>query len=72
MLTMLVAGGRRPDPRPPARPRCRLWVLAASAVLVCLVFFPQERFRIPIIDPALVVLGGLGSGGDAADDESRV
>lgn len=37
-----------------------LWLLAASAVLVCLVFFPQERFRIPLIDPALVVLGGLG------------
>ena len=23
--------------------------------LVCLVFFPQERFRIPVIDPALIV-----------------
>ena len=33
----------------------------APAVLVCLVFFPQERFRIPVIDPALVVLGGLGA-----------
>ena len=32
-----------------------LWLLAASAVVVCLVFFPQERFRIPIIDPALIV-----------------
>jgi len=30
-------------------------------VLVCVVFFPQERFRIPVIDPTLVVLasGGL-------------
>jgi 4-amino-4-deoxy-L-arabinose transferase-like glycosyltransferase len=37
-----------------------LWLLAASAVAVCLVFFPQERFRIPIVDPVLVVLGGLG------------
>jgi len=37
-----------------------LWLLAGSAVLVGLVFFPQERFRIPLIDPALVVLGGLG------------
>jgi 4-amino-4-deoxy-L-arabinose transferase-like glycosyltransferase len=37
-----------------------LWMLAASAVLTCLVFFSQERFRIPIIDPALVVLGGAG------------
>jgi hypothetical protein len=37
-----------------------LWMLAASAVLVCVVFFPQERFRIPVIDPVLVVLGGIG------------
>lgn len=37
-----------------------VWMLAASAVLTCLVFFSQERFRIPIIDPALVVLGGAG------------
>ncbi len=35
-----------------------LWLLAASAVAMCLVFFPQERFRIPILDPALVVLAG--------------
>jgi 4-amino-4-deoxy-L-arabinose transferase-like glycosyltransferase len=32
-----------------------LWLLAASAVATCLIFFPQERFRIPIIDPALIV-----------------
>jgi 4-amino-4-deoxy-L-arabinose transferase-like glycosyltransferase len=32
-----------------------LWILAASAVALCLVFFPQERFRIPIIDPVLIV-----------------
>ncbi len=40
-----------------------LWLLGASAVLVCLVFFPQERFRIPVIDPALVVLAGAGLAG---------
>jgi 4-amino-4-deoxy-L-arabinose transferase-like glycosyltransferase len=33
-----------------------LLALAASAVLVCLVFLPQERFRIPVIDPTLIVL----------------
>jgi len=33
-----------------------LWLLVASALLVCVVFFPQERFRIPVIDPALLVL----------------
>jgi len=32
-----------------------LWLLLASAVLVSLVFFPQERFRIPVIDPVLIV-----------------
>jgi hypothetical protein len=30
-------------------------LLGASAVLVSLVFFPQERFRIPVIDPLLIV-----------------
>lgn len=40
--------------RRPVQPRA-LWLLAGSALLVCLVFFPQERFRIPVIDPALIV-----------------
>jgi hypothetical protein len=40
-----------------ARPRALL-LLAVSAVLVCLVFLPQERFRIPVIDPALIVGAG--------------
>lgn len=39
--------GRRPT---------ALFLLAASTVLVSLVFFPQERFRIPVIDPTLIVL----------------
>jgi hypothetical protein len=33
-----------------------LWLLLLSSVMVSLIFFPQERFRIPIIDPALIVL----------------
>ena len=45
--------------------RARRWpvalgLLLASAVLVCVVFFPQERFRIPVIDPALIVLAASG------------
>jgi hypothetical protein len=32
-----------------------VWLMFASAVVTCLVFFPQERFRIASIDPALVV-----------------
>ena len=41
-----------------ARPRALL-LLLGSAVLACLVFLPQERFRLPVVDPALVV--GAGS-----------
>ena len=35
-----------------------LWpvlLMAASVVLMSLVFFPQERFRIPVIDPTLII-----------------
>lgn len=32
-----------------------LLLLAASAVLTSLIFFPQERFRIPVLDPFLIV-----------------
>jgi hypothetical protein len=32
-----------------------LWLLAGSAVLASVIFFPQERFRIPILDPTLVI-----------------
>ena len=33
-----------------------MWILAAGAVATCLVFFPQERFRIPVLDPAMILL----------------
>jgi hypothetical protein len=45
----LIVLWRRPE-RPTA-----LLLLAASSLLVCVIFFPQERFRIPVIDPALIV-----------------
>jgi 4-amino-4-deoxy-L-arabinose transferase-like glycosyltransferase len=48
-LAGLVALWRRRT-GPPA-----LWLLLASAVLACLIFFPQERFRIPVVDPALII-----------------
>ncbi len=35
-----------------------LWLLLASAIAICLVFFPQERFRIPVIDPVLIICAG--------------
>jgi hypothetical protein len=36
-----------------------LIALAASSVLVCLVFFPQERFRLPVVDPTLIAGAAL-------------
>jgi hypothetical protein len=38
-----------------------LLLLGASAVLVGLLFFPQERFRIPVIDPVLIVAGAAAA-----------
>jgi hypothetical protein len=38
-----------------ASPPRALLLLLASAVVACLVFLPQERFRIPVVDPALIV-----------------
>jgi len=32
-----------------------MWLLAAAAVATCLIFFPQERFRIPVLDPSLIL-----------------
>jgi hypothetical protein len=45
-----------------------LLLLAASSLLVCVIFFPQERFRIPVIDPALIVCAAAlaRSGGSSA------
>ncbi len=40
---------------PPLSRTPGLWLLAAASILICLIFFPQERFRVPIVDPALLV-----------------
>jgi hypothetical protein len=32
--------------------------MAGSAMAMCLIFFPQERFRVPVIDPALAICAG--------------
>ncbi len=45
-LSALWRRGRLPVP---------LLLLAASSILVGVIFFPQERFRIPVVDPALLV-----------------
>jgi 4-amino-4-deoxy-L-arabinose transferase-like glycosyltransferase len=38
-----------------AVPAAPLWLLGASVVFTCLVFSPQERFRIPVLDPVMIV-----------------
>jgi hypothetical protein len=51
---------RRATGHYPAAPApVALWLMAAATVLSGLVFFPQERFRLPIIDPALIVTAAL-------------
>jgi 4-amino-4-deoxy-L-arabinose transferase-like glycosyltransferase len=35
-----------------------LWLLAAASLITCLAFFPQERFRLPVLDPVLVIAAG--------------
>ncbi len=42
-------------------------VLGVSAVLVGLVFFPQERFRIPVIDPVLIIAAAMAIAGLTRD-----
>jgi hypothetical protein len=59
VLAAAVAGvrrARRADGRPTAAP---LWLMAASTIMAGLIFFPQERFRLPVIDPALIVAAAL-------------
>ena len=53
VLPFALAGARRlwQSPRRPVS----LLLLGASSMLVGLVFFPQERFRMPVIDPVLIV-----------------
>lgn len=51
-----AAGGRSASSVAP------LWLMAAATVAAGLVFFPQERFRIPVIDPALIVTAALTTG----------
>jgi 4-amino-4-deoxy-L-arabinose transferase-like glycosyltransferase len=53
LLPLAVLGARRLW-RSPTWP-VALVLLAGSSILVGLVFFPQERFRMPVIDPLLIV-----------------
>ena len=60
VLPFAVAGARRlwSSSRRPVS----LLLLAASSILVGLVFLPQERFRIPVIDPVLIVAAAALAG----------
>ena len=48
-----------------------LWLMAAATVAAGLVFFPQERFRIPVIDPALIVSAAALAGARTHERISR-
>ena len=50
--TAVRAGTAGPGPAP-------LWLMAVATLAAGLVFFPQERFRLPVIDPALIVTASL-------------
>ena len=60
VLPFALAGARRMwrSPRWPVA----LGLLALSSMLVCLIFFPQERFRLPVIDPVLIIFAAALAG----------
>ena len=60
VLPFAIAGVRRLLRRP-HRPTSLL-LLAASSVLVGLIFFPQERFRMPVIDPVIIIAAAALAG----------
>jgi len=65
-LGLLTLGRQRTPPR-------TLGLLVLASVLVALIFFPQERFRIPVIDPSLIVCAAAWLSGTpaAASREER-
>ena len=65
LLPVAVAGAWRWWRRRPANSLASpapLWLMAAATVAAGLVFLPQERFRIPVIDPALIVAAAMLAG----------
>lgn len=67
LLPMAVAGAWRLGAARRQLPG--LWLLLAAAIVTCLMFFPQERFRIPVIDPVLIICaaGLWATGREAAN-----
>lgn len=68
VLPFALAGARRlwQSPRRPVS----LLLLGASSMLVGLVFFPQERFRMPVIDPVLIVSAAALAGSSSSRPQS--
>ena len=52
LLGFLVLVGRGVHP-------WALWLMAGSVVITCLLFMPQERFRLPVLDPTLIVCAAV-------------
>ena len=65
VLPFSLVGFRRLRHR--REPPTAVLLLGISAVLVGLVFFPQERFRIPVIDPVLIIAAAAALA--ASDDD---
>jgi 4-amino-4-deoxy-L-arabinose transferase-like glycosyltransferase len=59
ILPAAIAGARRWRAARSMGSPAALWLMAAATVAAGLVFFPQERFRVPVIDPALIVTAAL-------------
>jgi hypothetical protein len=60
VLAAVVAGAWRTRARRASlADAAPLWLMAAATILTGLIFFPQERFRLPILDPSLIVAAAL-------------
>jgi 4-amino-4-deoxy-L-arabinose transferase-like glycosyltransferase len=68
VLPFAFAGARRLWPS--ARRPVSLLLLAASSILAGLVFLPQERFRLPVIDPMLIVCAAALARGPSGRPQS--
>jgi len=57
----------RSGPQPAA-----LWLLGGSAVFTSVLFLSTERYRIPVIDPVLIVCAGAAIGGIRREPDAAV
>jgi len=52
-------------------PPAPLYLLGGSVVLTCIIFFPQERFRIPVIDPLVIIGAAAAIGSTQSRSQER-